>query len=321
MAAALRDTSSRAPDRAERINSAEACALSTARPSRSWRCRPRVLRADLVALDAGRRLQFRHLGRRRRWISRPGHHPSARSSRARRPGPAAPSARGRHSSPENTPMTWRLTPAGLVSGPRILNTVRMPSSRRGPMAWRMALWCAGANMKPTPTSLMARATCSGDRSRGIPRYFQHIGAAAGAGNRPVAVLGHFRAPAAATAKLEPVETLNRLAPSPPVPTRSTRWGPLHPHRRGQFPHHLGGARDLVNGLALDPQRYQQSPPIWASPASPDMTWRMTAAISSRANPPPATATPGPVGYSSVSAVCSGKLRSRSCPCAVNIDSG
>jgi len=31
---------------------------------------------------------------------------------------------------ENTPTTWRLTPAGLEMGPSRLNTVRMPSSPR-----------------------------------------------------------------------------------------------------------------------------------------------------------------------------------------------
>ena len=37
-----------------------------------------------------------------------------------------------------TPMTWPQAPAGLVSGPRMLNTVRMPSSSRGPV--RRASW-------------------------------------------------------------------------------------------------------------------------------------------------------------------------------------
>ena len=37
---------------------------------------------------------------------------------------------------ENTPSSCRLAPAGLVSGPSTLNTVRTPISRRGPEAWR-----------------------------------------------------------------------------------------------------------------------------------------------------------------------------------------
>jgi hypothetical protein len=46
--------------------------------------------------------------------------------------------------------------------------VRTPISLRGPMACFIALWCPGANMKPTPTSRTQRSTCSGVRSRRTP---------------------------------------------------------------------------------------------------------------------------------------------------------
>ena len=45
-------------------------------------------------------------------------------------------------------MTCRLAPAGFVSGPSRLNTVRIPSSRRTGAACFMAGWWRGANMKP-----------------------------------------------------------------------------------------------------------------------------------------------------------------------------
>ena len=39
---------------------------------------------------------------------------------------------------EKTPMTWECAPAGLVSGPRILKTVRTPICLRAAAAWRVA---------------------------------------------------------------------------------------------------------------------------------------------------------------------------------------
>ncbi|MBA2637804.1 MAG: anthranilate phosphoribosyltransferase, partial [Solirubrobacterales bacterium] len=60
-----------------------------------------------------------------------------------------------------TPMSWRRAPAGFVSGPRMLKTVRTASSRRTGMTQRMAAWWAGANMKPKPVASTQRATASG----------------------------------------------------------------------------------------------------------------------------------------------------------------
>ena len=57
-----------------------------------------------------------------------------------------------------TPISCRVAPAGLVSGPRKLKIVRTASCRRTGMTKRVAWWWAGANMKPNPTSSMQRAT-------------------------------------------------------------------------------------------------------------------------------------------------------------------
>ena len=54
-----------------------------------------------------------------------------------------------------TPITWRVAPAGLVSGPRKLKTVRTASSLRTGTTCLIAWWWSGANMKPKPTSVDA----------------------------------------------------------------------------------------------------------------------------------------------------------------------
>src|SRR5262249_51407145 len=64
----------------------------------------------------------------------------------------------------NTPVTCRLTPAGLERGPRRLKIVLVPSSTRVGPTYFIDAWWAGANMKPRPASLMQRVTSSGLRS-------------------------------------------------------------------------------------------------------------------------------------------------------------
>ena len=60
-----------------------------------------------------------------------------------------------------TPTTCPAGRAGFVSGPRKLNTVGMPISRRGTAAWAIAGWNTGANMNAIPHSRRHRATPSG----------------------------------------------------------------------------------------------------------------------------------------------------------------
>ncbi len=55
-----------------------------------------------------------------------------------------------------TPIRPRVAPAGFVSGPRRLNAVRTPISRRVGPAWRMAGWNDGANRNAKPSSVIAR---------------------------------------------------------------------------------------------------------------------------------------------------------------------
>ena len=66
------------------------------------------------------------------------------------------------------------------------------------------------------------------------------------------------APAAAATSAAAVEMLNVPAPSPPVPAVSTRSSRVGPHGEHVLAHRLGATRDLVRGLALDPQRDEEA---------------------------------------------------------------
>ena len=118
---------------------------------------------------------------RRRWTLPA---PSAAPSRA-----SAPAIVSRKFGSE-TPITWRMAPAGLVSGPRKLKIVRTASSLRTGTTNRVAPWWAGANMNPKPTSLIQRATASGLRSMRTPSASSTSAEPRQAGGGAVAVLGH-----------------------------------------------------------------------------------------------------------------------------------
>src|SRR3954447_5913732 len=118
----------------------------------------------------------------------------------------------------DTPISWRVAPAGFVSGPRKLKIVRTASSLRTGITNRVAPWWAGANMNPKPTSLIHRATASGLRSIRTPS----ASSTSAEPLRPVAE----RLPCLATAHPCPaaisaavVDTLNVGRP-PPVPAVS-----------------------------------------------------------------------------------------------------
>src|SRR3954463_6699532 len=132
---------------------------------------------------------------------------------------SAPAIVSRNAGSE-TPISWRVAPAGLVSGPRKLKIVRTASSLRTGTTKRVAPWWAGANMKPKPTSLMHRATSGGLRSMRTPS----ASSTSADPDRPVAE----RLPCLATAQPAPaaisaavVETL-KVGRPPPVPAVSMR---------------------------------------------------------------------------------------------------
>ena len=110
--------------------------------------------------------------------------------------------------PSATPSAWYFAPAGLVSGPSMLNTVRTPISRRGTPAKRMAGWKSGANMKPMPASSMHRATPLGRQVDLDAERLEDVGRAAHRRGGAVAVLGDARAAGRGDDQRDSVEMLN-----------------------------------------------------------------------------------------------------------------
>src|SRR6056297_2951790 len=126
---------------------------------------------------------------------------------------------GRMRSRENAPVNCRFTPAGLVSGPRMLKIVLVPNSARTGPTWAMAGWCIGAIMKAIPTSRRARSTVSTPTITLMPIC---VSASAAPDlelrlRLPCLATG---TPAPATTKAVAVEMLSVPLPSPPVPTMS-----------------------------------------------------------------------------------------------------
>ncbi len=124
------------------------------------------------------------------------------------------------------------------------------------MTYRVAPWCAGANMNPKPTSSRQRPTCSGVRSIRTPSASR----TSADPDSPVAV----RLPCLAIAQPAPaamsaavVETLNDGRP-PPVPAVSTRSARDVVTGRGELAHRAREAGDLLLRLALRAQADEQT---------------------------------------------------------------
>ncbi len=144
--------------------------------------------------------------------------------------------------------------AGLVSGPRMLKIVRAASSRRGPMALRMAGWKTGAKRNAMPTCSMQAAACSAVSCRLTPSaastsalpHLLEIGA--------VAVLGHLDA-------VPGHDKGRRRADVKGAQAVAAGADDVHQHGvadvrtdlHGAALHGAGAACDLVYGLALHAQ--------------------------------------------------------------------
>ena len=115
-----------------------------------------------------------------------------------------------------TPITWALAPAGLVSGPSTLNTVRMPISRRAGITCFIAVCRSGAYRNPIPTSSMHCATFAGGKSRWIPRASTTSADPHRLETDRLPCLATLT-PAPATTNAVAVETLKVPVASPPVP--------------------------------------------------------------------------------------------------------
>ena len=177
----------------------------------------------------------------------------------------------------DTPMTWRVAPAGLVSGPRKLKIVRTASSLRTGTTWRVAPWWAGANMKPKPASSMHCATASGVRSMRTPSASSRSAEP----DSPVAE----RLPCLATAQPAPaaisaavVETL-KVGRPPPVPAVSIRSSRLA--STGVASSRIVVARPTSSSIVSPFVRSAISTAaVWASEALPAMISASTPAVCS-----------------------------------------
>ena len=141
-------------------------------------------------------------------------HDAARAARRAHRARAPPARTTRRS---NTPTTWCATLAGLVSGPSRLKIVRVPSSRRGPAACRVAAW--NARREREADAGLGDAALD-HRRLGVDRdaeRLEHVGRAATATTARGCRAWRPRAAAAATTIAASVETLTVPAPSPPVP--------------------------------------------------------------------------------------------------------
>ena len=167
--------------------------------------------------------------------------------------------------------------AGLVSGPRKLNTVGTRSSRRTGAAWPIAGWKSGANRNPIPASPMQRSTPAASRSiftssasstSAEPQWLE-------AARFPCLATG---TPAPAVTIAATVEMLNVPLRSPPVPTMSTTGtdgstGFANASMVRARPSTSSTVSPLV-------RRAIRKPPICPGVASPAITVRITSAASS-----------------------------------------
>ena len=174
--------------------------------------------------------------------------------------------------------------AGLVRGPRKLNAVPMPRSRRGTAVWRKDGWKVWAKQNVMPASDATSTTRSGGSDRSTPRASS---TSAEPDDDDAARLPCLtsRTPAAAATIEDIVEMLTVWARSPPVPTMS-RLGPGTSMRRACAS--ICSARPRISStlspLARSPMR---KPATWEGVASPPMIWAMAHSAVGRSRSRPA----------------------------------
>ena len=161
----------------------------------------------------------------------------------------------------------------------MLKIVRTPISRRTGATTFIAGWWAGAYMKPMPLRAIDSATCAGSSSIAAPRASKASALPElDETLRPPCLA--TRPPAAAMTKVEQVEMLKVLAPSPPVPTMSTRW------LRSATSTLRENSRITVAAPAISPtvsfftRRPVRMAAAITGETSPPMIWRMRSTISS-----------------------------------------
>ena len=144
----------------------------------------------------------------------------------------------------------------------------------------------GANIKPTPIDAIESAIAAGLTERSTPSAESTSEEPDELETERLPCLA-MRPPAPATTKVAAVDTLNRLAPSPPVPARSIK--PSVSISTGVANDRITLAAPTISSM-VSPfiLRATSRPPIWASVASPCMTVRITVSMSARDSDCPAT---------------------------------
>ena len=186
------------------------------------------------------------------------------------------------------PIAWACACAGLVSGPRKLNVVPIPSSRRGTAAYRIAGWKAAAKQNVIPASSAIAATRAAGRSRRIPRLSSTSAEPDWEDAERLPCLT-TRAPAPAATIADIVEMFTDMDRSPPVPTTSssrpgTVIGVARPYMLSTRPVTSSTVSPLARSATAKPA-------IWAGLASPDRISPIAHAVCSALRSEPATSAP------------------------------
>ena len=178
-----------------------------------------------------------------------------------------------------TPIRMLGAPAGLVSGPRMLNMVRTPSSLRTAATFFMAGWCTGANMKPMPVSAMQADTWSGCSSITAPRASSTSALPDLDDTLRLPCLATL-APAAAATNMLAVEMLKVCEASPPVPTMSTKCCGLGTVTLAANSRITCAAPAISPTVSLRTRRPDRMAAVSTGDTSPRITWRIRSTISS-----------------------------------------
>ena len=195
-------------------------------------------------------------------------------------------ARGSTHSLAKTPISCRLTPAGLDSGPSRLKIVRVPNSTRVGATWRMALWCRGAIRKQVPASLKARSSSFRSASMLTPRAARTSAAPVfdDSARLPCLATG---TPQAATTNWAPVETFSVPLASPPVPQVSI--APAGASTGSILARMVRTAPVISATVSPRTRSAIRKPPICDGVASPDIMMPKAASACSSVSRPPLAA--------------------------------
>ena len=189
-------------------------------------------------------------------------------------------ARGSTREASYTPKSCMLGDAGLVRGPKILNTVRMPSSLRMGPTYFMEVWYFWAKKKQMPIFFRSSTHFSGDKSKFTPSASRQSAVPQREEAARLPCLATFT-PEAAMTRAEVVEMLKLWALSPPVPTISSTsmsWGTFRAWSR------MAAAQpaisSMVSALVLFVERAARNAAFWVGLVSPLMISFMTLYASS-----------------------------------------